>query len=101
MSSETWKKRLPVSVSVVCGRISVLSIGPPFQVDCASILTFTPCASSVTAAAHASPDVSLRASVDGAWVDTLTCGVHVLAPQLEPVRGDLALGSAESAVCGH
>ena len=49
MSSETWKKRLPVSVSVVCGRISVLSIGPPFQVDCASILTLTPCASSVTA----------------------------------------------------
>ena len=46
MSKETWKKRLPVSVCVVCGRSSVLSIGPPFQVDSAVILTLTPCFSS-------------------------------------------------------
>ena len=47
MSSETWKNKLPVNDCVVWGSSFVLNIGPPFQVDSASILTFTPCFSSV------------------------------------------------------
>ena len=41
--SETWKKRWPVRLFVVCGRISVRSMGPPFHVELPLILILIPC----------------------------------------------------------